>query len=62
MLQVGLVVWVLLITYYLGRATRRLEQRPYPAFRCGDPRSRAQNPVLGYMLLVDPQTVRAVAG
>ena len=31
--QVGLLVWVLLIAYYLGRAMRRLHKRPYPAFR-----------------------------
>ena len=32
--QVGLVVWVILIAYYLARATRSLRKRPYTAFRC----------------------------
>ena len=32
--QVGLSVWVLVITYYLGRASQSLHQRPYSAFRC----------------------------
>ena len=31
--QVALIVWVLWITYYLSRATRSLQQRPYTAFR-----------------------------
>ena len=31
--QVGLFVWVILIVYYLGTATRSLRKRPYMAFR-----------------------------
>ena len=34
LLQVGMIVWVLWITYHLSRATRSLQQRPYTAFRC----------------------------
>ena len=34
LLQVAMIVWVLWITYYLSRATRSLQQRPYTAFRC----------------------------
>ncbi len=34
LLQVGIIVWVLWITYFLSRATRSLQQRPYTAFRC----------------------------
>ena len=29
-----MIVWVLLITYYLGRASRSLQQSSYTAFRC----------------------------
>ena len=32
-LQVGLIVWGILIACYLGRATRSLQKRPYAAFR-----------------------------
>jgi len=34
LLQVGMIVWVLWITYHLSRATRSLQKRPYTAFRC----------------------------
>ncbi len=43
--QVALIVWVLWITYYLSRATRSLQQRPYTAFRCREHESRVQHSV-----------------
>ena len=34
LLQVGMIVWVRWITFYLTWATRSLQRRPYTAFRC----------------------------
>ena len=32
--QIGLAVWLVVIVFYLGSATRSLRKRPYTAFRC----------------------------
>ncbi len=37
-----MIVWVLWLTYYLSRATRSLQQRPYTAFRCRGHEPRVQ--------------------